>query len=408
MGCKLNQAELQELAIAFESRGFEVSGPRDDADAYLINTCTVTAEADRKVRQWLRMVRRNHPEALLVACGCGVEGAREQLRPLADLLVGNKEKGQTVDLVISSLEARGGALQRCGASNYAGRTRSLVKVQEGCSTPCTYCIVPFVRKGEESLPLQTVLGTVTARMREGYKEIVLTGTKPGAYRDGASTVVDLVRGVLDLPGLTRLRVSSLQPQELSDELLALWRDHRLCRHFHLSLQSGSRAVLERMARQYGPDEYEDALERIRAAVPNAAITTDVIVGFPGESDREFQETVSFCEAASFARIHVFPYSRRPGTPAAEMSGQVAGSVVRQRAAVMEQLAACSRIGYSSQWVGRSLQVLWEEQTSPGSGIYSGTSDNYLRVMCRSAAPLQNTLEDVVPAYLDADGLWVKR
>ncbi len=289
-----------------------------------------------------------------------------------------------------------------------GRTRSLVKVQEGCATPCTYCIVPYVRKGERSLELDGVLSMVEARIRDGYKEIVLTGTKIGAYRDGASMLADLTRRVLELPGLARLRLSSLQPQELSDELLGLWTDSRLCRHFHLSLQSGSGTVLARMRRHYDPGDYRGALERIRAQLPDAAITTDVIVGFPGETDAEFADTLAFCDAAHFARIHVFPYSRRPGTPAAQMAGQVARGVLRQRVAEMERVDSRGRAAFIALWLGRTQQVLWEEEVSPGSDVYAGTSDNYLRLLCHSDSPLQNTLEEVTLQTVDADGIWVRR
>jgi len=408
LGCKLNQAELQELAIAFESRGFRVVGARDDADAYVINTCTVTAEADRKARQWLRTVRRTHPESLVVACGCGVESSRPQLEPLADLLITNREKAVMVERVAARLLTQPDGGLDDEQTRHSGRTRSLVKVQEGCATPCTYCIVPYVRRGEESRPVEDVLSTVRSRIRDGYKEIVLTGTKIGAYRHGAVTLVDLLRQVLELPELGRVRLSSLQPQELSSELLSLWQDSRLCRHFHLSLQSGSGTVLERMCRQYGPGEFDEALQHIRAAVPDAAITTDVIAGFPGETDGEFEESVAFCEAAEFARIHVFPYSRRPGTPAAAMTGQVSTAVVRQRVAIMEALAGRSRMAYASSWLGRMQQVLWEVETGPGSGVYAGTSDNYLRLLCHSWSPLQNVVEEVVLETLDAEGVWVRR
>ena len=408
LGCKLNQAELQELAIAFESRGFEVVGPRDDADAYVINTCTVTAEADRKVRQWLRATRRSHPESLMVACGCGVESTRAQLEPLADLLISNGEKDRAADLVSARLMAQPNCVSSEELERRFGRTRSLVKVQEGCATPCTYCIVPYVRRGEESLPVEDALSAVRSRIRRGYKEIVLTGTRIGAYRDGEVTLAGLVRRVLGLPGLGRLRLSSVQPQELSPELLSLWQDSRLCRHFHLSLQSGSHTVLERMRRRYDPGEYAEALQRVRVAVPGVAITTDVIVGFPGETDGEFEESASFCEVSEFARMHVFPYSRRPGTPAAGMSGQVPAGVVRRRVAVMEELAGRGRTTYASSWLGRQVQVLWEAETKPGSGVYAGTSDNYLRLLCHSRTPLQNVLEEVVLERLDEDGAWVRR
>ena len=408
LGCKLNQAELQELAIAFESRGFAVVGPRDDADAYFVNTCTVTAEADRKARQWLRMVRRSHPRSLIVACGCGVERAGAELAPLADLLISNGEKDHAVDLIMARMEPLPVAPNGGAPPHFAGRTRSLLKVQEGCATPCTYCIVPYVRRGEHSVPVEEVLAKVRCRIDEGYREIVLTGTRVGAYRDGQVALSGLLQRVLVQPGLQRLRVSSLQPQELSAELLRLWRDSRLCRHFHLSLQSGSRTVLERMHRRYDPEDYAAALEQVRTAAPGAAITTDVIVGFPGETEEEFADSVAFCESIGFARIHVFPYSRRPGTPAAGMAGQVPGAVVRQRVAAMEQVAERGRVAYASSWLGGTLPVLWEGEATPGSGVYSGTSDNYLRLLCRSDVPLQNVIEDVLIERLEGDGVWVRR
>jgi len=408
LGCKLNQAELQELATAFESRGLEVVGPRDDADAYFVNTCTVTAEADRKARQWLRMVRRSHPHSFIVACGCGVERSGAELESLADLLIPNSQKEQAVDLTMARMAPVRGTPEGAVPPHFAGRTRSLLKVQEGCATPCTYCIVPYVRRGERSVPVEEVLAKVRSRTAEGYREIVLTGTRVGAYRDGAVSLAGLLQRVLEESGVERLRVSSLQPQELSAELLDLWRDSRLCRHFHLSLQSGSPTVLQRMRRRYDAKGFAAALEQVRAAAPGAAVTTDVIVGFPGETEGEFAESLSFCESMRFARIHVFPYSRRPGTPAAGMPDQVPGPVIRRRVAAMEQMAESSRVAYASSWLGRSLPVLWEGETGAGSGVYSGTSDNYLRLLCRSDAPLQNVIEDVTLVRLEGEGVWVRR
>jgi len=401
------------MAISFESQGFVVVGPRDDAEIYLINTCTVTAEADRKVRQWLRWVRRSHPGSLVVASGCGVARDRRGLESLADVLIDNRDKAEAVALVASQLRTRrfapprGDALDRAGATG-AGRTRSLVKVQEGCATPCAFCVVPLVRGREVSIPIEQVLATIHGRIVSGSKEIVLTGTKIGAYRDGEADLVELVSRILTLPGLKRLRLSSLQPEELSDELLALWRDDRLCCHFHLSLQSGSDSVLGRMGRRYRTDDYQRAVERIRSVTPGAAITTDVIAGFPGETDEEFGATTRFCEDIGFARIHVFPYSRRPGTPAAGMSGQLSAPVLRQRCRDMESVAEESHRAYVRSWLRRQVEVLWEEETQPGSGVYAGTTGNYLRVLCYSSIPVRNALEKVTLARPGEEGVWVRR
>ncbi len=413
LGCKLNQAELETLAAQFEARGFTVVSPREKADVYVINTCTVTAEADRKVRQWLRSVRRHNPESLTVATGCYVQREPGALASLADVLADNDEKSRVVDAVEAQLRKRRGCVEEVGlmmdgCTSSRGRTRSLVMVQEGCATPCAYCIVPLVRPGERSRPVEEVLQTVRQRVGDGHKEIVLTGTKIGVYQDRDTTLAGLVRKVLGVPGLLRLRLSSLQPGELSAELLSLWEDRRLCPHFHLSLQSGSPGVLRRMGRAYSPSSYIRSLEAIRAVVPDVAITTDVIVGFPGESDSEFGETVSFCEAAEFARIHVFPYSSRPGTRAAGMEGVVAPSTMKERVGAMSRLASSSREKYARSWLGRTAEVLWEEETKPGSHVYSGTSHNYLRLLCRSALPLHNVLEDVTLEHLVGDAVWVRR
>jgi threonylcarbamoyladenosine tRNA methylthiotransferase MtaB len=283
-----------------------------------------------------------------------------------------------------------------------------VKIQEGCLAPCAYCIVPYVRRGENSVPLLEVVATALERIAAGHRELVLTGTRPGAYRDGELRLSDVVRAMLDLPGLGRLRISSLQPQELSPELLSLWSDSRLCPHFHLSLQSGSGTVLRRMARGYTPARFMEALADIRAAVPGVAVTTDIIVGFPGETDGEFAESVQFCERAGFSRIHVFPFSPRPGTRAAEMEGRVVGQRMKERVRAMHELAERGRRAYIDALVGKRVQVLWEEETAPGSGEYLGTSENYLRLVCCSSLPLRNVLEHVVVERAEGEYVRVRR
>jgi len=378
----------------------------------VVNTCTVTSEADRQLRQWLRAVRRRQPSSLLVAVGCAAERKAPQLRELADVVLGNAEKGRVAALVAHRLEMKGSsclasvppARARCIAS----RTRSLVKIQDGCQASCAYCIVPLVRRDETSVPLAGVLSVARERIAAGHSELVLTGTRPGAYRDGERRLSDVIRAVLDLPGLGRLRVSSLQPQELSPRLLSLWSDSRLCPHFHLSLQSGSASVLRRMARGYTPGRFMQALDDIRAAVPGVAITTDIIVGFPAETDGEFAESVRFCERAEFSRIHVFPFSPRPGTRAAEMENRVVGQQMKERVHTMHELAERGRRLYIDSLVGKRVRALWEEETSPGSGEYLGTSENYLRLICRSRVPLHNALERVIVEGVEGEYVRVRR
>jgi len=403
---------MEEMALAFAAEGFEVVDPESEADAFVVNTCTVTAEADRQLRQWLRSVRRRQPSSLLVAVGCAAEREAPQLLELADVLVGNAAKNEVVTLVADRSSGDSAAPRTTApvtaAGGLAARTRSLLKIQEGCLAPCAYCVVPYVRRGEVSVALPEVLSVARERIAAGHRELILTGTRPGAYRDGDLRLADLVRAVLDLPGLGRVRVSSLQPQELSAALLSLWSDSRLCPHFHLSLQSGSAAVLRRMMRGYTPEGFMAALEDIRAAAPGAAVTTDVIVGFPGESEAEFEESVSFCERVGFARIHVFPFSARPGTRAAGMEGRVAPQVLKERARVMHEVGQRGRLAYIDSSIGREIESLWEEETGPGSGEYLGTSDNYLRLICRSSTPLHNVLERVVVEGAEGEFVRVRR
>ena len=399
--------------LEFTARGFEVVGPRGGADVYVMNTCTITAEADRKGRQWLRAARRHNSEGVTVAVGCYVQRVGTELSPLADILVDNNQKGLLVDLVVEHLRTRemvrkeGSPIPDGEVVPY-GRTRSFVKVQDGCSTPCAYCIVPMVRVGEWSAPVDEVVETVRQRVLSGHKEIVLTGTKIGVYRDGDTTLTGLVRRVLEVPGLIRLRLSSLQPAEVSDELLSLWQDSRLCPHVHMSLQSGSAGVLHRMRRAYEPSGFLRCMEDIRRAVPHVAITTDVIVGFPGETEAEFRETVSFCETAEFARIHVFPFSPRPGTMAAAMENKLTSEELKSRVHRMGEVASRSRDKYVGSCVGRTVQVLWEEETEPGSHVYSGTSDNYVHVLCESTQSLHNTVEDVTLVRGNGGAVWARR
>jgi len=320
LGCKLNQAETESLAGQFSQSGFELVSPDDVADIYVANTCTVTHVADRKSRHWLRLARRRNPQALIVATGCYAQRSRQELTQLADLVVDNTEKEHLVEIVQGlRLEGRGlgeGGTKQSQISATA-RTRTLTKIQDGCHGLCTYCIVPKVRPHEYSLPVSRIIDEVKQKAALGYKEVVLTGTKVGSYKDNGANLKDLVRRILGDTDIQRLRLSSLQPSEISPELLALWQDGRLCRHFHLALQSGSETVLQRMRRSYSLDEYRRTVNLVREKVPDAAVTTDVMVGFPGESDQEFEQSHSFCDQAGFANIHVFPFSPRADTAAAD-------------------------------------------------------------------------------------------
>ncbi|MDO9065485.1 MAG: tRNA (N(6)-L-threonylcarbamoyladenosine(37)-C(2))-methylthiotransferase MtaB, partial [Chloroflexota bacterium] len=355
--------------------GYKLVAPDDEADIYILNTCTVTHIADRKCRNWLRQVRLRNPEALVAAIGCYSERARDELSRIdgVNLVLGNEQKS---DLLKILSESGYGGSARSREESAASRTRAFIKVQDGCNNFCSYCIVPLVRGREKSVPADGVVGEVERRVADGGKEVVITGTEISSYHHDGVNLTGLLERILVETGVTRLRLSSLQPQEVTPEFISLWRDERLCRHFHLSLQSGSDSVLKRMKRRYSTVEYEQAVALIRKALPEAAITTDIIVGFPGETDEEFRESYEFCKRMEFARIHVFSYSPRPGTEAAQMRPRVPDKVKKQRSQQMLALAEESAADFRKRFAGKIMLVLWEQQTG---GLWSGLTDNYIRV-----------------------------
>jgi len=259
-----------------------------------------------------------------------------------------------------------------------------------------------VRGGEKSEPVDQIVAEVEHRITDGYKEVVLTGTEIGSYNYDGVGLRELIERILAETGVTRLRLSSLQPQEISPELIGLWQDGRLCRHFHLSLQSGSDGVLSRMRRRYSVSDYQEAVSLVRAMMPEAAITTDVIVGFPGEAEAEFQESYNFCQRMDFARIHIFPYSPRQGTEAARMPDKVSAQVKKERSQRMLALAKESAQNFSQRFLGKTMPVLWEKQSD---GIWSGHTDNYIKVYTRSSDDLTNTLLPVKLVEVSGDGVW---
>jgi len=409
LGCKLNQAETESLANRFSKAGFQLVTPGDGADIYIANTCTVTHIADRKSRHWLRLARRRNPQALIIATGCYAQRNRQALAQLADLVVDNEEKEHLLALTQTlSLEGRGpgeGEIKQSQMLAATVRTRSLIKIQDGCHSPCTYCIVPKVRPHEYSLPASQIIDEVKQKVTLGYKEVVLTGTKVGSYRDGSADLRDLVQLILSSTGIERLRLSSLQPSEISSEFLALWQDEKLCRHFHLALQSGSETVLQRMRRSYSLYQYQRTVNLIKEMIPEVAITTDIMVGFPGESDEEFEQSYSFCQQAGFANIHVFPFSPRPETAAAGMPEQIKDKVKAERNQRMLGLSRSCRHSFCEQLLGQTMPVLWEQETGPGSGIYSGLTSNYIRVFTRSEKSLNNEIAPVKLVEFHNQEMW---
>ena len=402
LGCKLNQCERETLAKGFDNAGHTVVGTPQEADVCVVNTCAVTQTAAGKSRRRFHHLRRANPAARLVATGCYATLDGEDLD--VDLAVINDLKEDLIALVEARVEGWGILPSSSGCQPIlTSRTRPMVKIQDGCDNACAYCIVHILRGKQRSRPREAILQEVSNLVQQGYHEVVLTGVHVGAYgRDLDDSLVGLVRAILDHAPPERLRLSSIEPWDLTPGFFALWQDPRLCKHLHLPLQSGCDDTLSRMNRRYTTDQYAELVARARAAIPDLALTTDVIAGFPGESEQAFAETAAFVERMAFARAHVFCYSARPGTLAAEMPEQVPLDVRRQRARALREIAQLSAEAFRQCFLGRTMPVLWEVQQR--NGLWSGLTDNYVRVYADSDQDLSNMVHDVVLERLDADGV----
>ena len=416
-GCKLNQADSNQLARQFIQAGYRLVDSVAQADVYVLNTCTVTATADAKARQALRAARRRNPRTVIVATGCYSQRAADELNRMSavSLVVPNTQKDDLINLVasisptIAPLPAKAdfnesflqikGIRAAANAIPSAGRVRATIKIQEGCNQVCAYCIVPRVRGRERSIPPDALVAQVNLQVAEGVKEIVLTGTQLGTYGfDIAGTnLVALLQRLLQETQVARLRVSSLQAHEISPELLDLWEDSRLCPHFHVPLQSGSDRILKAMRRRYDTQRFAHTVDRIRAEVPNAAITTDIIVGFPGEEDAQFQESLNFASSVAFSDTHVFPYSPRPGTSAAHLADTVSKQEKRARVRAIQSMAQQHFLEFRASQLGQVRPVLWGTSRSrDGDSVWIGLTDNYIRVSAQHPSDLRNT---ITPARL---------
>jgi threonylcarbamoyladenosine tRNA methylthiotransferase MtaB len=406
LGCKLNLADSEEIARGLRAAGFETVDGVCEADAYVVNTCSVTHVADRKSRRLIRSVRRLAPGAQVAVTGCFPQSAGfAEVEALgADLVVGTRD-GDKAELVAFLAErTRAGERERAVVVERPGlHTRAFVKAQEGCNDVCAFCIVPRTRGREESRGVEVVAREVGLAVEAGAREVVITGTQLGAWgRDlePRLTPADLIAGVLERTEVARLRFSSLQPQDITPELLALWGDPRLMPHFHLALQSGSEGVLGRMRRRYTAREFVEAAARIRAVTPEAAITTDVIAGFPGEGEEEFAETLALCREVGFSRLHCFPYSKRARTAAAGMGGQVPGDVIKERMGRLLALSDELSLRYRERFRGRVRPVLWESERD---GLWQGHTDTYIRVFAEGSG-LHNRVTPVLLGDVYDDGM----
>jgi threonylcarbamoyladenosine tRNA methylthiotransferase MtaB len=388
LGCKLNLAEVERLSREFLAAGHQVVRSLEEADLHVVNSCTVTHVAARDSRKAAGRGARVQPGLRTVLTGCwGTERPEEAARIAGvDLVVPNAEKHLLLDQVHAAfpdaLPSSDAALPYMPLP--LGHTRALVKVEDGCNMRCAFCIIPSTRGRQRSRPLEEVVAEVRELGEAGFQEVVVTGVQISAWRSSGYRLFDLVRALLRETAVPRLRLTSIAPWDLDDRLLSLWDDpaaDRLCRHLHLSLQSGSTATLRRMRRPYSAETYGRLLERVRAALPGVGITTDVIAGFPGESEQEFAESLAFVEAAGFAKVHAFPFSPREGTEAAGLPDQVPPEVRKERMGRLLAAAERGETAFRRSHLGTRAKVLWE---NPREGVSHGLTGNYLRVLSEAA------------------------
>lgn len=396
LGCKVNSYDTEAIWNLFKQRGYSQIDFHDIADIYVINTCTVTDTGDKKSRQMIRRAIRRNPDATIVVTGCYAQMAPDEILeiPGVDLVIGTQHRDQIVDLVekvtaektpftlVSSVRSQR-EFEELDVPEFQDHTRAFLKIQEGCNNFCTFCIIPYSRGFIRSRKPENVISQAKKLVEAGYKEIVLTGIHTGGYGDDLAgySLSDLLVDLEQVEGLHRIRISSIEASEIDDKMIdVLTRSQKVCRHLHIPLQAGSNSVLDRMNRKYTVEEFAVKLVKLRKALPDLAVTSDVIVGFPGESDDDFADTYNFVKEQGFADLHVFPYSQRKGTPAAKYKEQVPEPVKEDRVAKLIQLADDMQMKYSSKYVGQTLEVIPEEINE--QGLLEGFSDNYIKIAFR--------------------------
>ena len=407
LGCKVNQYETQALEQLLSGRGHTLVPFEESADAYIINTCTVTAVSDKKSRQIIRRTRKAAPDAIIAVCGCYPQTHPQDMEGLSiDLVSGTGDRQGFVELLERTWQERqpitalDNAFERrvfevLPAGGLEGRTRAMLKVEDGCVNFCSYCIIPYARGPIRSLPLDKAREQAAHLASEGYRELVLTGIEISSWghewKDGP-TLIDLIEAVCAAAPGCRVRLGSLEPRTITEEFCARASQlPNLCPHFHLSMQSGCDATLKRMNRKYDTARYYESVALLRRYFDAPAITTDLIVGFPGETEEEFVQTLDFIQKCAFSAMHIFPYSKRPGTPAAKMPGQVLKAVKEERAHRASQVAQAMEQAYLEQFVGRTVEVLFEQQRD---GAWRGYTTRYTEVAVESPEVLHNQLRNV--------------
>ncbi|MCS6992258.1 MAG: tRNA (N(6)-L-threonylcarbamoyladenosine(37)-C(2))-methylthiotransferase MtaB [Anaerolineales bacterium] len=410
IGCRLNQAEIEQMARQFRAEGHTLVSQAAEADLVVVNTCAVTSEAAADSRQKIRQAARaGAGEIIVTGCWSSLQPQQAAELPRVRRVIPNERKDHLVAEVLG-LPAEHFDLEPLAREALPGlrqRTRAFIKVQDGCDNACTFCITTVARGAGRSRPIAEVLADVRAALTGGTQEVVLTGVHLGSWgQDFGQSLSVLVRAILNEMDIPRLRLSSLEPWDLNEDFFSLWENPRLLPHLHLPLQSGSASVLKRMLRKTTPASFRQLVQAARAAIPAVAITTDVIAGFPGETEEEFRETLDFVREIGFAGGHVFTYSSRPGTPAARMKNHVSGEVKRTRSAQLRTLFAELSETYRKQFVGDTLSVLWEttSELDEWGWQMEGLTGNYIRVSAHAPSPRWNVVDRVKITALSPDGL----
>lgn len=400
LGCRTNQYESQGYTDQLRQMGYVPAGEGEAADLCIVNTCTVTESADSSSRHQIRGLLREHPQAKIAVTGCMVESSPEALRQIDSRIqiVPNAQKEQLIDHLFPQEEN----LPEFNIQAFDAHTRAFVKVQDGCNSFCTYCIIPYVRGRSRSRSITEIVKEVEGLVANGYKEVVITGINVGDF-DGGGRLADLVRNIDQIEGLKRLRISSIDPDEVDDDLAdAVLNGKTTCPSMHIVLQAGSNVILKRMNRKYTKQVFIDTVERMLQREPDFTVTTDIIVGFPGETEEDFAETLDIVQKVKFAKVHMFPYSPRKRTRAALYPNKVAPEVMRRRKQELLRLAEKTAFDLRQQFVGRKMSVLLENETKPG--YLSGHTANFLRVWVPAEGRKPNDLIDVTLVGNEPDGL----
>lgn len=395
LGCKVNTYESEYIRNILEKRGYEIKDFSDKCDIYIINTCTVTNTSDTKSSKMLRRARKENPDAIIVAMGCFIESNKDNPIPGIDIVIGNRDKDKVPDLIdeylknkeriIRLYKGRTDIFEDMYITNFPGRTRAFVKIQDGCDNFCSYCIIPFVRGKCRSKDKDKVIEEITALVNNGYKEVVLTGIHTGSYgRDLDISFADLLNEIIKIKGLKRLRISSIEATELNEDVLNILKNSNIIvDHLHIPLQAGSNEILKSMNRKYDLKYFEDKIAEIRSIRPDISITTDIIVGFPGETEELFKETLNTVKRINFSKVHVFPYSERKGTKSERLPNKIPSNIKKDYVKRLIELSKELEIEYASKFIGKELEILVEQTKDDFS--YGHTS-NYLNVKVKGKLP----------------------